>query len=370
MKLSASEIVLEYFCPAMGMVFANIMFAAPLMAVRKAVQRANLGDLNPTPWAFMTGNTVGWITYSFLIQNYFIFFANAPGFLLSVWFNMCAAKLQYQNHMGSQLRNSFVQLLDKNRQSLQQEWDKTATATATAMLPNNKNGDEEEQDESDRTMTTTTNNHLEKLRTMVWLWTAETTEGGGGVPAPHEKVVVLIVIIWTILISIISLARDVMPQDTQTLVIGVAVNLNLLFFYGAPLSTIASVLQTRSSATIHIWTMLTNTANGTFWMIYGIAVRDYFIAVPNGIGAALGILQMILCLLFPHKTTTTATIPIHSSSQRIATSESNENETELVTILSVKEGQEKSDIHLDEPALVGNNEIENGSYSLDALNNK
>eukprot|EP00978_Attheya_sp_CCMP212_P033966 scaffold139999_cov55-Attheya_sp.AAC.3 len=58
MKLSASEIVLEYFCPAMGMVFANIMFAAPLMAVRKAVQRANLGDLNPTPWAFMTGNTV------------------------------------------------------------------------------------------------------------------------------------------------------------------------------------------------------------------------------------------------------------------------------------------------------------------------
>mmetsp|Transcript_16084 Transcript_16084/g.29261 ORF Transcript_16084/g.29261 Transcript_16084/m.29261 type:complete len:94 (-) Transcript_16084:1339-1620(-) len=68
MKLSASEIVLEYFCPAMGMVFANIMFAAPLMAVRKAVQRANLGDLNPTPWAFMTGNTVGWITYSFLIQ--------------------------------------------------------------------------------------------------------------------------------------------------------------------------------------------------------------------------------------------------------------------------------------------------------------
>eukprot|EP00978_Attheya_sp_CCMP212_P033965 scaffold139999_cov55-Attheya_sp.AAC.2 len=270
--------------------------------------------------------------------------------------------------MGSQLRNSFVQLLDKNRQSLQQEWDKTETATATATLPNNNNGDDDEQDESDRTMTTTTNaNHLEKLRTMVWQWTAETTEGGGGVPAPHEKVVVLIVIIWTILISIISLARDVMPQDTQQLVIGVAVNLNLLFFYGAPLSTIASVLQTRSSATIHIWTMLTNTANGTFWMIYGIAVRDYFIAVPNGIGAALGILQMILCLLFPHKKTTTATIPIHSSSQRIATSESNENETELVvkatdnTILSVKEGQEKSDTYLDEPTLVGNNDIENGS---------
>jgi hypothetical protein len=274
---------------------------------------------------------------------------------------MCAAKLQYQNHMGSQLRNSFVQLLDRNRQSLQQEWDKPATAT---LVPNNN---EEEEDESDRTMTT---NHLEKLRIMVWQWTAETTtypnSEGGGAPAPHEKVVVLIVFIWTILISIISLARDVMSQETQRLVIGVAVNLNLLFFYGAPLSTIASVLQTRSSATIHIWTMLTNTANGTFWMVYGIAVLDYFIAVPNGIGALLGVFQMILCLLFPHKITTPS-VHIDSSSQRIATSESNENETELVeatdnTILSAKESQEKSDIHLDdEPALVGNNDIENGS---------
>jgi hypothetical protein len=41
---------------------------APYKAVKEAVARGYLGDLNPIPWAFMTGNCVGWVAYSFL-QN-------------------------------------------------------------------------------------------------------------------------------------------------------------------------------------------------------------------------------------------------------------------------------------------------------------
>ena len=33
-----------------------------------------LGDLNPTPWAVMLGNCCGWVTYSILINNLFVFF--------------------------------------------------------------------------------------------------------------------------------------------------------------------------------------------------------------------------------------------------------------------------------------------------------
>ena len=40
---------------------------APVKAVQDAVKRGHLGDLNPTPWAFMTGNCLGWVAYSFLI---------------------------------------------------------------------------------------------------------------------------------------------------------------------------------------------------------------------------------------------------------------------------------------------------------------
>ena len=81
--------------------------------------------------------------------------------------------------------------------------------------------------------------------------------------------------------------------------IGILVNLNLVFFYGAPLSTISTVIKTRSSASIHIWTMITNTANGLFWGAYGLAVLDPFIFVPNGVGAGLGVIQIFLCVTFP-----------------------------------------------------------------------
>ena len=100
MPLSAEEIILQYVCPAFGMIAANIMFAgkkkivmyslvfiyvsfvttcgihahlvfcftAPFNDVRQAVSRGTLGHLNPTPWAAMTGNCCGWVTYSYLIQ--------------------------------------------------------------------------------------------------------------------------------------------------------------------------------------------------------------------------------------------------------------------------------------------------------------
>ena len=125
--------------------------------------------------------------------------------------------------------------------------------------------------------------------------TAQTTAA----PAPHEKMVMGAVIIWTVIISIIALVN--MTQLARELIVGVCVNVNLLFFYGAPLFSIAKVLKERNSASIYIWTMVTNTANGCFWTAYGFAVQDPFIYVPNGLGALLGFAQVILVVLFPRK---------------------------------------------------------------------
>ena len=45
--------------------------------------------------------------------------------------------------------------------------------------------------------------------------------------------------------------------------------------------------------------MLRNTANGVFWAAYGLAVLDPYVALPNGLGALLGVVQMILWVIFP-----------------------------------------------------------------------
>ena len=48
--------------------FLCFSIVAPIKDVQSAVKEGTLGPLNPTPWAVMTGNCIGWIVYSYLIQ--------------------------------------------------------------------------------------------------------------------------------------------------------------------------------------------------------------------------------------------------------------------------------------------------------------
>jgi solute carrier family 50 protein (sugar transporter) len=129
---------------------------------------------------------------------------------------------------------------------------------------------------------------------IIWDVAAQKTKA----PMAHKVLVLVMVVVWTAVCSFLGFGTHV-SSDTRTMVVGVVVNVNLVFFYAAPLSTIADVLKTRSCATIHVPTMLTNTLNGVFWCVFGLAVLDWFIAVPNGIGACLGFIQIVLILIYP-----------------------------------------------------------------------
>jgi len=41
--------------------------------------------------------------------------------------------------------------------------------------------------------------------------------------------------------------------------------------------------------------------NSFFWLCYGIALMDMIIFFPNATGFLLGIIQLVLCTLFPNK---------------------------------------------------------------------
>lgn len=270
----AAQIVLEYVCPALGMITANIMFFSPVQDVCKAKRDGHLGDLNPTPWAFMLGNCCGWVTYSFLINNLFVFFGNAPGFCLSVWLNLQAIKLQYGDFHANEIRRSISVAI--------------GSQTFIGQLEAIDKVDDDDTNLNKNTRTAT------ELAKVVWDVTAQNTKA----PVSHEIIVMCMVLVWVTVISLISFGRSFSSQ-TKELIVGIIVNCNLLFFYGAPLSTIFLMLKTRSSDSIHRPTMITNTLNGIFWTAFGIAVLDYFISVPNGIGALLGGIQMLLCVIFP-----------------------------------------------------------------------
>jgi len=208
----------------------------------------------------MTGNCAGWIAYSYLTQDYFLLVGNVPGLVLSIWMNMCASKLQYHEFMMSRIGEKIDDVTNTGHGNGSTDADDTPPA--------------------------------------------KDANGGGysdgqvaAPPAPHERLVVCIVVLWVLIFSSASLLP--ISPSTARQIIGYCVIANLMFFYGAPLSTIAFVVRERNSGSIHRRTMAANTINGAFWCAYGVGVGDPIIYGPNGAGAMLGVVQMVLIVFFP-----------------------------------------------------------------------
>mmetsp|Transcript_26968 Transcript_26968/g.55758 ORF Transcript_26968/g.55758 Transcript_26968/m.55758 type:complete len:304 (+) Transcript_26968:63-974(+) len=274
MDMTSTAVVFEeYVCPTIGAIMSTLTFAAPIKSLKNSIKAGSLGDLNPTPWAFMTGNCIGWLAYSFITLDLFVFFANAPGLMISIWLNVGAMKLQYYEEI---VKYSSVQLISAKN-------------------------DDDDNGENERNFGNDTGD-VQDLNRL----SATSEENTKAVPCvspssltSHEMMLTQIVIIWIGILSVASLT-PVIKGDIK-LVVGVAVNVNLIFFYAAPLSTIATVLRTKNSSSIHFWTMVMNTINAFFWCVYSFAIQDYYILIPNGLGFVFGVTQMILYACFRQK---------------------------------------------------------------------
>jgi solute carrier family 50 protein (sugar transporter) len=218
----------------------------------------------------MLFNCLGWVTYAILIDNLFVFFGNIFALCLAVWFNMIALELQYAAVQSQDIRRSIARAIQSSTRSIHINQQEAPTAGEAGHIANPFD-----------------------LAKVVWDVAALNTKA----PVTHKTIIMVLTVIWTAVLCTIALGRS-FPASTKELIVGVVVNVNLMFFYGAPLSTIMTVVRTRSSSTIHRRTMITNTLNGIFWGAFGLAVMDFFIAVPNLLGAILGAVQMMLCVVF------------------------------------------------------------------------
>lgn len=76
-------------------------------------------------------------------------------------------------------------------------------------------------------------------------------------------------------------ARPVAALGSPNACRGCTTVLILVIFYSAPLSALAEVFRTRSSATLYLPFAAMNTVNGLLWTAYGMALGDTFIYGPN-----------------------------------------------------------------------------------------
>eukprot|EP01025_Chloroclados_australasicus_P037509 TRINITY_DN3829_c1_g1_i1.p2 TRINITY_DN3829_c1_g1~~TRINITY_DN3829_c1_g1_i1.p2 ORF type:complete len:269 (+),score=11.79 TRINITY_DN3829_c1_g1_i1:65-808(+) len=72
--------------PTLAATLANVMFSSPLSAVLQVRHSHQLREINPLPYPVITANCVGWLIYSAVTQDPFVFAGNIPGSLLGVFY--------------------------------------------------------------------------------------------------------------------------------------------------------------------------------------------------------------------------------------------------------------------------------------------
>ena len=317
MKEDWSTILLEYVCPGLGTILCQFMFSAPYKDLKSALivrdgddgsSGSGLGDLNPTPWAFMLGNCFGWVAYSFLLHDLWMFWANAPGLILSIWLNTSAIKLLYhqQRHQQQQQQQQGQQLQEHRQKEPKHPktmttscWDDGDDVTKrrrryvpseTPSITSYSSSDEGQRD----------NNEEEDLHKVVMTTMSSSRTVSSHPPhyAKHEELLIGIILVWVGAVSLVAFTES-LSSTTKELILGSLVNVNSIFFNAAPLSTIRTVVKEQNSVTIHTRSMILNTMNGSFWCAYGIALMDPFIILPNVLGVSFGFIQIFLCCIFP-----------------------------------------------------------------------
>jgi solute carrier family 50 protein (sugar transporter) len=257
-----------------GIVVAVFMYLAPVDDMRRALRSGDLGKLNPTPFVYGLANSFGWMVYGYFQQNLILAASAMPGFLISLYLNMGAIKLQY--HARQKARWEY----DANckLQAANNKFETWSTGTAStseesmeagswASLPNNK----EVEDEIP---------HANDMDSFV----------------PQETALFRVVLGWVLLCVYAGYFVD---RQTASLVVGSTVNLILLIFYGAPLQMMRSVVESRDSSCIHRPSMVMTFSNAFFWVLYGLLQKDPIVYLPNILGCLLAGAQMMFCLAYP-----------------------------------------------------------------------
>ncbi|XP_020572198.1 bidirectional sugar transporter SWEET6b-like [Phalaenopsis equestris] len=83
-------------------------------------------------------------------------------------------------------------------------------------------------------------------------------------------------------------------HDLRSLIVGVLSIIICICMYASPLSIMKLVMKTKSVKYMPFWLSLAGFLNGICWSLYALIKLDVFILIPNGLGAILGLLQLLL----------------------------------------------------------------------------
>lgn len=106
----------------------------------------------------------------------------------------------------------------------------------------------------------------------------------------------VIVLKFFALVALVSLLA--LHGHERKLFCGFAAAIFSICMYASPLSIMRTVIKTKSVKYMPFFLSLCVFLCGTSWFIFGLLGKDPFVAVPNGVGSALGAMQLILYAVY------------------------------------------------------------------------
>lgn len=110
----------------------------------------------------------------------------------------------------------------------------------------------------------------------------------------RTKILWLFALILAVFATVVFISLFALHGGPRKVFCGMAASIFSIIMYGSPLSIMRLVIKTKSVEFMPFFLSLFVFLCGTSWFIYGLLGRDPFIAVPNGVGSALGATQLIL----------------------------------------------------------------------------
>ncbi|CAI9758606.1 unnamed protein product [Fraxinus pennsylvanica] len=90
-------------------------------------------------------------------------------------------------------------------------------------------------------------------------------------------------------------------HQARSMFVGVVCDIFGIIMYGSPLSIVRKVFKTKSVEFLPFWLCFAGFMNGLFWFTYAfLKTIDPYLAVGNGIGALLGLIQLCVYVYFSH----------------------------------------------------------------------
>ncbi|XP_071710231.1 bidirectional sugar transporter SWEET14-like [Rutidosis leptorrhynchoides] len=119
------------------------------------------------------------------------------------------------------------------------------------------------------------------------------------------KLIVLLIVVG--FGSVVGVTQFFARGVTRGVIVGWICLIFSLCVFIAPLGVVRQVIKTKSVEYMPILLSMALTLSAVMWFFYGLLLSDYNIAIPNVVGFAFGVLQMILYFVYKNKNNNSVT---------------------------------------------------------------